>query len=167
MEPQSEAAWRAWRTSAQSGVAAFLSARLDEEERIARAATDGPWRVDNEEFAEAIYGADGSTVVGGGRWGGEASVFESTEDALHIALHNPTRVLADAAAKRRIVVLHRAVRTTTLVHQDGSLADPVEVCHACDANTTDADWPEMPCPTLSALAEPYASHPDYQEGWRL
>lgn len=56
----------------------------------------------------------------------------------------------DAEAKRRIIELHRA---------------DVDVC--VPANPDDdaafyAPW----CPTLQALALPYADHPDYDESWR-
>jgi hypothetical protein len=154
--------------SAQSEVAAFISARLNEDEQPARTATGGPWRVDSEDYAEAILStADPSvTVVGGSRWGGEASVFESTEDAVHIARHHPARVLAEVEAKRSIVIWHRAVQTDRFIHPDGSSAGTLEVCHTCDANSTDADWPDFPCLTLCYLALPYASHPDYREEWR-
>lgn len=81
----------------------FLRAALNDEERIAKAATPGPWRVDDETYAERIYAADQTEVVGGGRWGGEASVFETTEDAVHIARWNPARVLAEIEAKRQIL----------------------------------------------------------------
>lgn len=83
----------------------FLRARLDEDERIAKAATPGPWLVNDESFIETIYARDGHTaVVAGGRWGGEAPVFESDEDATHIARHDPARVLAEVEAKRRLLL---------------------------------------------------------------
>jgi len=82
----------------------FLMARIAEDEAVAKAATPGPWKVDNETYAETIYAADGFTaVVAGGRWGGEAPVFDSTADAVHIVRHNPARVLAECEAKRRIL----------------------------------------------------------------
>lgn len=87
---------------------AKLRAALDEDERIARAATPGPWAVDNETYAETIYGEGDNytTVVAGGRWGGEASVFDSTEDAIHIARHDPARVLRQTAAIRKLLDEH-------------------------------------------------------------
>lgn len=57
---------------------------LDALQKLADAATVGPWRVDDEDYAEAIYGGDDSAVVAGGRWGGEASVFNETSDARYI-----------------------------------------------------------------------------------
>ncbi|MGW2940001.1 DUF6221 family protein [Streptomyces sp. NPDC001156] len=49
----------------------WLRVQLDEDVRIARAATEGPWSVNDE----SIITADGTEVVPGGRSGGEASVF--------------------------------------------------------------------------------------------
>lgn len=86
-----------------------LRAKLDEVERIARAATVGPWRVDDETYAEVIYGDDDTSVVAGGRWGGEASVFDSTADALHIAAQNPAVTLRMVAAHRKILDEHERI----------------------------------------------------------
>jgi hypothetical protein len=83
-----------------SDLAQWLTAQLDADERIARAATKGPWLVDCETYAEALIAGDGTSVIAGGRWGGEASAFESTEDAIHIAAHDPARVLREVEAKR-------------------------------------------------------------------
>ncbi|MFJ9448175.1 DUF6221 family protein [Kitasatospora sp. NPDC101235] len=125
----------------------FLRARLDEDEQAARAATPGPWTVDSETYAAAIHGAGHADVIAGGRWGGEASVFESTEDALHIVRHDPPRVLAEVAAKRRILDQHRGLESMTGPN-----------CSTCCIES----WP---CPTLRLLALPYANHPDYRPEW--
>jgi hypothetical protein len=75
---------------------------LDAIEERANAATPGPWHVDDEDYAEAIYAADDvTTVIAGGRWGGEARVFETTEDARFIA-HARTDVPALVAEVRRL-----------------------------------------------------------------
>lgn len=133
-------------------LAAWLTAQLDADERIARAATAGPWSVDDVSCAEAIYGPDGwTTVVAGGRWGGEASVFESTEDAIHIAEHDPARVLREVEAKRGLLAEHTP--------RDGR-------CRVCAAHAN-GQWTRFraPCTTLRLLALPYADRPGYQEGW--
>jgi hypothetical protein len=127
----------------------FLRDRLDEDEMVASAATEGPWSVDNDDYAEAIYGADQSAVIGGGRWGGEASVFESTEDAIHIARHDPARVLREVEAKRRLLdVVLPDVRNGDAMVED--------------------EWggeSNMWWNLLSTLALPYADHPDYRSEW--
>lgn len=136
----------------------WLTAQLDEDERIARAATSGPWSVNDESYAEWIIAADGTEVVAGGRWGGEASVFESTEDALHIAEHDPARELREIDAKRRLLDEHQDVN-------GGS-------CGTC----VDGQWgypthggsspQRFPCRTLRLLGLPYADRPGFQESWR-
>lgn len=74
------------------------------------------------------------------------------------------RVLAECDAKRRIVAahpmgegqdggweIHRVVGCLTCI-----------TCGVDGADIVDAG----PCPTLRALALPYASHPDYRDEWR-
>lgn len=112
-----------------------LLAAIEKTERLAQAATPGPWHVDDERYAEAIYGGETACVIGGGRWGGEASVFDSTEDALHIAHNDPAAVLRRCKADREIVDLHGPTRRTG-------------VCQCCD-------WVSYPCHTLRALALGY------------
>jgi hypothetical protein len=130
----------------------WLRAQLDTDERIARAATAGPWLVDCETYAEALIAGDGTTVIAGGRWGGEASAFESTEDALHIAAHDPARVLREIEAKRRILDLHSLVGTL----QTGARIETVVSCPICRV------WP---CSTVRLLALPYADRPGYRAEW--
>ena len=86
-----------------SDLLTWYRAQLDEDERIALAATQGEWSVNSGRYAEYIVSDGGTCVVAGGRWGDEASVFETTEDAIHIARHDPASVPADIAAKRAIV----------------------------------------------------------------
>lgn len=136
---------------------AFINARYDEREQAATAATPGPWTVDSTTYAESISTPDGTYVVAGGRWGDEASVFETTEDAIHIALHNPEAVLADIAAKRRILERH-ANYDYPFDPEDGpgsySWTGRCDHCHE--------PWP---CPDLRDLALPFSRHPDYQQEW--
>lgn len=128
----------------------FLNARLDEDETTAQAASPGPWSVDNDAYPEAIHGADGATPVAGGRWGGEASVFDKDEDALHIVRHDPHRVLADVAAKRQIIQNCEWVN----LDENRDFSDFM-AGRAQEARTV-----------LRRLALPYANHPDYREDWR-
>jgi len=65
---------------------AWLRARLDEDEAVARAATPGKWsmgRLDEHEIGDA--------------W------MLKLDDKRHIARHDPARVLREVAAKRAIV----------------------------------------------------------------
>lgn len=138
----------------------FLRDRYDEETTEARAATPGPWTVDSKVHAEAIRAANGTDVVAGGRWGGEASVFESTEDAVHIARHDPARVLRDVEARR-------ALMKQAFIYEakiDGEWG----CCH--DAEQIEAGECEETSPNeitaLRLLALPYSDHPDYRTEWR-
>ena len=74
------------------------------------------------------------------------------------------RVLAECEAKRRIIALHQP--------SGGPNYRGTECCARCtaggeypadDGYTDEQNWP---CPTLRALALPYAEHPDYREEWR-
>lgn len=150
----------------------FVNARLDEDEQTASAATDGPWLVDSQQYAEVISASDGTTVVGGGRWGGEASVFESTEDAMHIARHDPARVLTEVDAKRQIIELHQPITDPTppFKNTEGFLCS---ICTAAGGAMYDqqrgilfTDLTVFPCRTLRLLALPYTDHPDYRDEWR-
>lgn len=152
---------------------AFLRARLDDDERTARAATPGPWSVNDESFTESIRAADGTEVVAGGRWGGEAPVFETTEDALHIAAHDPARALLETDSRRQLLA-------DALVEKHVVVED---CWYTCPATTEDHDGGETcneadsgkPCNCgrdarierrLRLLAMPYIDHPDYRPEWR-
>ncbi|MET9950134.1 DUF6221 family protein [Streptomyces sp. NPDC006339] len=155
----------------------FLTARLDEDERVARDArparedpssgtwiayTHDPGPADLQEASVALVGAvpDDPSSTGGMDW----AVCEAGQGvragaiSAHLALHDPTRVLAEVDAKRRIVDEHPNVN-------DGD-------CGACVKGhwgypTHGGSSPERwPCPTLRLLALPYAEHPDYDEAWR-
>lgn len=134
----------------------FLLARIEEDEKVARAAIrsgDGTWTageqfdVDGEVYDRcAIFGDDLHIYDEGGH---------DEEQAEHIARHDPARVLAESAAKRAIVELHRPIEQLWWPEQV-----PVEVCEMCDEER----WE---CETICALASVYASHPDYREEWAL
>jgi hypothetical protein len=113
--------------------------------------------------------------VMGGLWGAIVDFKPEFEDPrvssplpqfVHAARHDPARVLREIDAKRKLLVLHRSVTRTDFTSPTGEPAGPLEVCHECDANTTDPDWPDSPCRTLRYLARPYADRPGYREEWR-
>lgn len=127
-----------------SDLAEFVLARVADDEAVAREASPGPWDVDSEVYAEYVSDADGLAVISGARWGGEASVFNDTDDALHLVRWHPARVLAECEAKRRIVA---AITAWLDEHSDED-----HVPAGDDA--------------LCWLALPYADHPDYRAEWR-
>jgi hypothetical protein len=145
-------------------IAEFVLARLAEDEAIAARATLGPWEAclashghcegDGEVWAHRI----GRHVVEGPMGGGE----QKFHDAWHAARHDPTRVLGEVAAKRRVLARHSAApggeelamppycAAHAYRHRDGTVTYPVQL----DA-----------CPDLRDLAAPYAWHPEYRAGW--
>lgn len=162
----------------------FLLARYDELEAAANAATGTHWSVKHE---EATYGqdraeawavdTDARNVWQGRDLGTLAAVAveydrdysipsggcEREPDAVHIARHDPAYVLADIAAKRRVVELHGPLGLTWW---------DVTMCARCQGDSAPVPDPlgsgstwtpnaTYPCATLLALAQPFADHPDY------
>ncbi|SEO47377.1 DUF6221 family protein [Trujillonella endophytica] len=77
----------------------------------------------------------------------------------HVARHDPQAVLADCAARWRLVLACRDLRP--------------EVAFVGSRQTGMADFPVPPADahqlaalTLALLALPYADHPDYRQEWR-
>lgn len=134
-------------TSEQLAIIDFIEARLAEDEAVARAATSGPWTVNDPTFAEEITSADGTAVVAGGRWGDEASVFDSDEDAIHIARHDPARVLREVAAKWALL-------------EEFEL--PGLDCAATSSQPDNCRQHRV----LRHLAAIHSDHHDYQEAWK-
>lgn len=148
----------------------FIRDRLAEEEKIARAATPGPWRynrgkqwLDGEAF-ERYDLAKGMEFVGHGgphpfvgcvAATGPADHPQSMADAFFISHHDPTRVLAELDIQRRLAELHEPADTET---------SEEPVCMTCD--DLRGIEPAYPCRTLRLLALPYADHPDYRDTWR-
>jgi hypothetical protein len=130
----------------------FLEARIAEDEHLARAAIEPdnmhPWG--DVSLPPSPVDQWGDDVRGylGGPWGE------------HCAQQNPTRSLAECAAKRAIIDEHEVIHKIYLK----------DYCSTC------ADWEnsevgegppgiEWPCPTLTTMAAVYADHPDYQQEW--
>ncbi len=106
----------------------FLLDRIAEDEAVARAAaTDGYGAID---------------------WAGESGPTD-----VHIARHDPARVLADCEAKRRLIAIHWDFQWSAEPDPD---EDRTFGCYECHG----------PCLILGALAMPYADHPDYRDEWR-
>jgi hypothetical protein len=118
---------------------------IAEDERIARAAVSPPWRHDKE----AAYGND-RTVFGSRRDRADLlhvvarfdGAWNATRNAEHIMRWDPARVLAECAAKRRIVEGYR-------LHDPASRTD-VAVALAY---------------TMQTLAQVYADRPGWRDEW--
>jgi hypothetical protein len=132
-------------------IADFLRARLDEDEALAASgetwsafdeATQGTRRVDVDHSIERVVACTRS-------WRG-----------LHIARHDPARVLAEVEAKRRLIDEHKPSRPEYMPRRE----------RGCQTCTTAQEWDtkanEANCLTLRLLALPYADHPAYREEWR-
>jgi len=125
----------------------FLLARIAEDKAEAKAAG---------QVESSQWWVDGPAQVSGKHWVyATGEKFERREVADHIARHDPARVLAECEAKRRIVGWHGFGHECP---DDGTVA-----------GLAPAGWygeSSDECPTLLALAMPYADHPDYDEAWK-
>lgn len=128
---------------------AFLRARLDEDEAVARGTTvpldwhQGPGDDDPEWVGDEMvlmWPPEFHTPCEQDKhWRGLTA--EPAGLAAHIARHDPARVLREVDAKRRIV-------TEAAEYQAGIYG-----------------YPEMKT-VLRLLALPFADHPDYRQEWR-
>lgn len=160
----------------------FLRARLDEDEATAMACKFSRWKYaygvlsgdagPTAPIPWSMVNADGVQRHGemeGRTWSDFAKriTIHDPEGAglTHAARHDPARVLAEVAAKRRILDIHAPIAgacTTCCaeaimdVHWDGEEETVVWTRHDMAA----------PCPTLRALGLLYADRPNYREEWR-
>lgn len=122
-----------------SDIAAFLLARIAEDE-------------------QAIRLAGGEAP----RWGTFDNVIDCDcgEDhaySSYLAV-DPARLLAECEAKRRIIELHGPEASVMWL---GTFP-----CRTCSYDgDEETNWVNTPCPTLCALAAPYAAHPDFDAAW--
>jgi hypothetical protein len=132
----------------------FLRARYADDRRTAEDAAlrgDTVWRVC--ENSKTLWGSEEPDVevLAGGkpvmRFNGE---YNGPLVAAHVILHSPAAVIADIAAKLRIVGLYTYV----------SYNDDDEPYFCGSGEET---WYE----TLCLLALPYARHTDYDQRWTL
>jgi hypothetical protein len=142
---------------ADMDIADFLEARWAEREAAAKAAAVDPVGAMEAHFeAEALHHEqdwrlypERETDYDHGQ--ADALHWASTrirERMLPLSLHDPASVLADIAANRAILALFRLD-----FNADG---EPI-----CLGGYGEAYWD-----VVRALAVPFASHPDYQEGWK-
>lgn len=139
-------------------LADWLRQQLDEDERVAREASAGPWRYDPTKhhrepgtvrFSEGVFtgpaGQDATCVA----TTGETDDPQSMADAEHIARWDPARVLAEIEAKRRILddrdeaVAHAARDFDMVLEGNADALNGV----------------------VRLLAQPYAGQPGWREDW--
>ncbi|MEU0671341.1 DUF6221 family protein [Streptomyces sp. NPDC006172] len=144
---------------------AWLRAQLDEDERIARAATLGPW-------VQSGIG-DYGWAVDFGRPGAGVETEDSEQglaDADFIAAHNPARVLREIDAKRQILDLY-ATAVSKRAALRARMREVIDVdhdefsrLHRQESELIEAA--EHFAPAVRLLALPYAGQPGYREEWR-
>lgn len=149
-------------TEAADNLVAFIRARLDEDEYIARRAANyddgaghdvqgpkGTWVcLDESEWFGTSYR--------GGTIGPRIGYANAPELGAHIVAHDPARVLAEVEAKRRIIELH----SVSEGHECSTRDRHGDIDHCTWVMDSEA------CTTLRLLALQYAAHPDYREEWR-
>jgi Family of unknown function (DUF6221) len=114
----------------------FLLARIAEDKRIA---------------------ADAAAAGGSPHWDGDGA--GSPQAVEHVAHHDPARVLAECAAKRRLVLACRD--SAPDLHFLGARPRGL-----ADFTLTPGDQHQLAALTLALLALPYADHHDYRPEWR-
>lgn len=137
----------------------FLKARLDEDEAAAKACAGAPWvecvsmvQVDPVAIRDAHWQYGQMGYVG---------TIEHDYDRVHIARHDPARVLRGVEAKRRIANLHHT-ETHLRFHGEPQYGYLYwcDICHV-PGDQPGRNW----CETLRLLASEFSDHPDYDEGW--
>jgi hypothetical protein len=135
-------------------LAEFLTARLDEDELAAKAATPGEW---------AALDGGVMSVEDGGQW--PVSETESTRDRgnrVHIARHDPARVLREVEAGRKILAAWEDAdrRRYDLPEGVSEGRDPAERLRD-DAVAVVLDE------IVAIRAAVYSDHEGYLDEWRI
>lgn len=123
----------------------FLRARLARDEQMARACSGAPWTATPSGTVDTDPGEPD---------GGEPAYVATAENeayAEHIARHDPSRTLAEVAARRQI--LDEYEKQSWILGQ-GHRTPELEAAQDVREGV------------LRLLALPYASHPAYQDEWR-
>jgi Family of unknown function (DUF6221) len=135
-----------------SDIRAFLTARLDEDEARARAAQKkrrGPWWSFRFLVNNARPGKKG-VVTPTARDRGSVAQAISPAVAIHIARHDPARVLRDVAAKRKILADYEKLLGERKSHP-GDLAQAGALLALLGV--------------IRGLAAVDSDHPDFRQEW--
>lgn len=135
----------------------FLTARLDEDEKAAAAAGEGP--LGRWEIGPAAPGDSGglqAAWVSSAEGWMIAEVGSERVFAEHIVRHDPARVLTDIAAKRRTLERHRECGSG-----HGYCDAPEDYTGPGNAYLVELGR----CADLCDAAAPYADRPDYNPDW--
>lgn len=166
--------------SPMTDLASWLLAQIADDEAAARAASKAPWKAiapgspRPDDSMSVFHDASWNVMHAdpfrdSNSWFGLAGPI-SKGDAQHIARHDPTRVLAECAAKRAIVELH-AVTVKKLETEpfDAYTGEPNEPEYEVDCAVCGwaSDVPTSACQTLRLLAQPYADRPGWDPAWKV
>jgi hypothetical protein len=138
---------------------------IDEDERGALTVVERDWRPDGANSCQ-VYVArdDGSnrTIA----WCSNGYGDDDFANALHIARHDPARVLREVEAKRKIIDRHHP--ETYSFAEVGDAGDRFErSVIGCAQCTYDGLDPEpWPCADVRDLAAIFSDRPGYREEWR-
>lgn len=159
-----------------SDLAAFLLARIAEDEAVARAAGEGEWSAEGRDVWRVSPIATVTIVYGIPE---HESGAQTHEIGQHIARHDPARVLAECEAKRRIVEWHKnwpvLVESQPTIEPIDRPGDPMSLAYRASqqiAWMTEREYvarfgSEPPTsPILRLLALPFVDHPDYRQEWK-
>ncbi len=127
----------------------FLTARLDEGERDALAASPGPWTANAEH--DEVMAVDGIHVADGFSLSGNQ--LRATVD--HIVRHDPARVLRRVKAGRRLIERYERALRVGGQSVSGFI------------NGQDDGYAQACLDAIEDAAEIHSDHPDYQEAWRV
>lgn len=146
------------------GIVEFLTARYNEDQARAEAATQGQWvvyrRMRTGDYPWMIGAHTDHDVIGDGHAGG---VWEQA-DAEFIAANSPARVLADLEAKRGILRRYREMAEGLAQAEQSPTPANRMTSFSLDMLTVNVTAYYQ---VVRLLAAPYAGHADYDPAWTL
>jgi uncharacterized protein DUF6221 len=151
----------------------WLLEQIAEDDRLAKAATPGPWQWDGDAVDQVAQSPDYIARYRYIGWDGDDREGVLAVNGEHIAAWDPARVLAECEAKRRVLQRHQPVEQW---HGHGQYRRLYRIeCSTCleGSPPDDPNDPgcyhgnlEWPCPEIRDAASPYADRPGYQEEWK-
>ena len=133
------------------GLVEWLRAQLDEDERIARAATPGPW-VDQGGYVTDVGPRVQVTDYGTQDGEPEEDSPQGRADSAHIAEHDPARALREIDADRKLLAQFVEVGA-----REVDLDDAVEYADG---------WVNALGLAVRLRASVFSDRPGYREEWR-
>ncbi|MFD5317527.1 DUF6221 family protein [Streptomyces sp. NPDC127098] len=130
---------------------AFVRARLDEDEEIAKAPTGAAWAQANWDYHENEIGGEAHVDLGTNHLDATSSLNQL--EMRHVARHDPARVLREIEAKRRLLDMYDSPETSpALPDSFNRFARDITRSFLGDI--------------FRQLATVWAYHPDYRQEWK-